>query len=133
MCQCQRCGCSIANGIADAIKNLFSTPCCRCNNGCGCNGNNNGCGCNGNNNGGTPVPILANLLNTNLFFGTPTNGGNGCGCNGNNNGCGCGCGSNGDLSAYTACGNQCYDDYYARQYALYPYNIPSSAIGCSCA
>lgn len=42
---------------------------------------------------------------------------NGCGCGNNNSGCGCG--SNADLSAYTACGNGCYDPYYAAQYRIY--------------
>ncbi len=95
---------------------------------CGCGG----CGCNGGNRSGNGGCCLwNNLVNAldNLF--SPI----GCGCNGgNNNNCGCGCNSgNGgaDLSAYTACGCG-YDDYYARQYALYPYNAANTNGVCSC-
>ncbi len=94
MCQsCNSCGC----GLASILNNLFGTG----NNGCNC-GCNNHCGCNNN--------------FTNGFI-SGVNAANAAGRGSNN---GCGCGSNADLSAYTACGNQCYDAYYAQQYALYP-------------
>ena len=102
MCNSNRsCGCSLAN----AINNLFNTSSWFNNGGCGCNNYDRGF-VNG-------VNTVNNILNGN-------NGG--CGCNGGNNGCGCG--SNADLSAYTACNDQCYDPYYAAQYG-YP-------TGCSC-
>ncbi len=74
-----------------------------------CNGN---CGC----------PILGNLLDilSNLF----ALGGNG-GIGGNG---GCGClnplGGNGGIGGNGGCGCGCngFDVYYARQYALYPFN-----------
>ncbi len=130
--RCNSCGGTLWNNILNALENLFPAGGCGCNNGCGCN-QNNGCGCN-NNNGIAltsldefyigPVPYAGNGNNN----GCGCNNNNGCGCNNNNNGCGCG--SNLDLSAYTACGNQCYDAYYARQYALIP-NRNGCGI-CSC-
>lgn len=136
-CGCQSCGCtSLIDSIANALNNLFPTYCNNCgrgnnnggnqrNSGCGCQ-RNNGCGCQ--NNGTSPANILNNTMFVNLFGGR---GQSGCGCNQNSCGCNqCGCGSNADLTALTACGNQCYDDYYAQQYALYPYNLPSNSCCC---
>lgn len=106
-------GCPCGNflgNVSRALNNLFPTPC----NGCGNNNNNGGCGCNNNNNGG-------------------------CGCNNNNNNGGCGCNNNnpavpaGILNLFPTTGTNCncpYDDYYARQYALYPYNLPT--VRCCC-
>ena len=147
-------GCCIMNSLVETFGNLFSTqPFC----GNGNCGNNNGNNRSNNfNNGfvsGVNAVSAANGLNT-------TNSGCGCGCgcnnnfrsgfssgvnaanallndnncnnNGNGNGCGCGCGSNADLSSYTACGNQCFDAYYAQQYGLYPFNQSGNGNGCGC-
>ena len=126
MCNsCNTCGCGYDPLLA-TLTNLF-TPlgcgCCNRNNGslvlvdplgtvqtrggCGCQGNNNGCGCgcqgNRGNNGNYGFQPTSGFGNTG-FGGCGNN--NGCGCQGNNNGCGCGC------------GNNTYDAYYVRQYAL---------------
>lgn len=89
---------------------------CNCNNGCGgifgalenlfdtSSWNNGGCGCSSYANGFINGVNTANSLVT-----------GGCGCNGS------------DVTGCTSCGNQPYDAYYARQYALYPYGG-----GCGC-
>lgn len=115
---CQSCGslgCCLMNSFANAIDNLFSTaPYC----GCGRSGN--------------PVSFTDGFVSgvnaANEIYGLG-NGNGGCGCGGNGNG-GCGCNNgNGDLSAYTGCGNQGYDPYYARQYALCP-SCGNNGCGC---
>lgn len=125
------------NGVLNALENLFSTaPYCN-------GGGHGGCGCNNGNrnfaNGFITGVNAANAANN-------INGG--CGCNGNGNwngngGCGCGCNGNGnnavpfangfggDLSGYTGCGCPTNDCYYARQYALYPFNNGGNN-GCNC-
>ncbi len=139
MCNSNSCGCCLLNNFANAINNLFSTEPY-----CGCPRRGCGCGCS------TPVTTFtngflsgvnaANAVN-NCGCGNQNNCGcgnqNGCGCNQNGNGGiapvnnnGCGCGANADLSAYTNCGNGCYDAYYAQQYGLYPFNTGNGI--CSC-
>ncbi len=133
------CGCNLFANLSRALNNLFST---------GCN-NNHGCGCNCWNNFANGFTSGVNAANAAQAW--QNNGGcgcgngwnnasnrSGCGCgNGNTptptnfsggNSCGCGCGSNADLSAYTACDNQCFDPYYAQQYALYPFGQSN----CNC-
>ncbi len=106
--------CCFLDNLADAINNLF--PVCW-NNGCG------GSGRSGGNNTTREGFGGGNFSNNNVLVNLFGEGGTG-------SGCGCGCGSNADLTAFTACNNQCYDDYYARQYALYPYNTQSCGCGC---
>lgn len=135
------CGCNLLNNLSRTLNNLFSTG-SNNNNGC-CN-----CGCNQNGwntfaNGFVSGVNAANASEEWWGNNDHNHNGNGCGCNGNQGGgngtatvnvfggntgnCPCGCGSSADLSAYTACGNQCYDAYYAQQYGLYPFNQ-----NCSC-
>ncbi len=98
-------GCCLMNSLAEIFSNLFSTEPY-----CGGNGGNFGHGPFGRGqNGFGPMPVSGGVP-----FG---NGGSGYGC---------GCGSNGDLSYFTACDNQCYDAYYAQQYAL------GGDYGCGC-
>lgn len=66
--------------------------------------------------------LLSGLRN---LFGPPC-GCNTCGCNGAGNGTN-GINYNGGIGPVRLPGNTGYDDYYARQYALWPY---SSTCGC---
>ena len=134
------CGCNLFTSLSRTLNNLLSTS----SNGCGCNHNNSGCGCNQNGWNTYANGFVSGVNAANASDAWWEQNGNNCPCHGNgngnnqnngtatvnifggsaggNSGYGCGCGSNADLSAYTACNNQCFDPYYAQQYGLYPFN-----------